>query len=290
VTVRERDRIYPYQPPAQLATSVGALAAELLRANELRAESGTVVGAFSSGSYLRFGDDVIAVGAIPPGPLHVALQDPVPGVDERDTCTIGEGRISIDGLGIDLSNAKEWNPEVPNRRRISAFVAAVAQLEPELVAVPDLTEVWSDVVTSFAAGDFATIAALLQGRGTGLTPTGDDVSAGVLLFDAWTNPGRENEELRRAYASAIRSTDLSREFLRWAAKGQSIEPVHRLVDHASSHDHERFNETARLIAQIGGSSGRAILAGLQQAARPLPRTLTGASHSWRGDRLRGILL
>lgn len=290
MTVCERDRNIPSQPPAQLATSTGALAAELLRANEFRAESGTVVGAFSSGCHLRFGDDVIAVGAIPPGPLHVALQSPVPGIDERATCTIGEGRITIDGFGIDMNNVKEWAPEVPNRCAMAAFVGVIAHLEPELVAVPDLSSVWTEVVTSLEVGDFATTTALLQGRGMGLTPTGDDVIAGVLLFDAWMNPDHEYEELRRAHARAIRSTDLSRAFLRWAAKGQSIEPVHQLIEHASSHDRERFKETARLIAQIGSSSGRALMAGLQQASRQLPRTLTGASHSWRGDRPSGILL
>jgi len=279
VTVRERDGITPYQPPAQLATSVGVVAAQLLRASELRAEFGSVVGTFSSGCYLRFGDDVIAAGAISPGPLHVVLEYPVSGIDERDTSTIGEGRITIAGFGIDVSKTKQWTPEMPDRCRIAALVASVRQLEPELVAVPDLSSVWTEVVTSFEVGEFSRAITLLQGRGMGLTPTGDDVLAGVLLFDAWVNPGHEFEELRVAYARAVRSTDLSRSFLRWAAAGQSIEPVHQLIEHVSCRDHEQFNETARVVSQIGGSSGRALLAGLQQAARQFPHTIIGASHS-----------
>jgi len=74
------------------------------------------------------------------------------------------------------------------------------------------------------------------------------------------------------------TTDLSRCFLAWAAAGQSIQPIHDLLDAAdqvaSSADlasasaaHDQFDRAVTVVASIGRSSGKGMLAGLGLAAR-----------------------
>src|SRR5690606_12255872 len=91
----------------------------------------------------------------------------------------------------------------------------------------DLADVWPEVRAAVAAGDLVGAARRLGGRGAGLTPTGDDVLAGILVADAHRDPGAEPLDTRRAAVAAADTGELSRAFLRWAAQGQSIEPVHR---------------------------------------------------------------
>jgi hypothetical protein len=130
--------------------------------------------------------------------------------------------------------------------------------------VPDgLGSVWDDAADAMRRDDLDLTRRLLQGRGTGLTPTGDDVLAGVLLFDRWAHPGSPRPS--RVAASA-RTTDLSRSYLRWAAAGQSVAPVHDMVDAAVRRDGAAARAAAARVAGIGGSSGRALLVGLRSKA------------------------
>ena len=113
-----------------------------------------------------------------------------------------------------------------------------------------------------AALDLDAARVLLQGRGAGLTPAGDDVLAGLLLVHRWWWPGSDEA---RAVAAAADTTELSRAFLRWAAEGQSVQPVHELAG-AAGRDRAAAVAAARVVAGIGASSGAALLAGLHLGA------------------------
>ncbi len=255
------------------ATSFGAVAQNLV-ARSCRDGAigvvGDVVERFSSGCYVRFGDELVAVGNVPRGPLHVVVDGA-----QRDLgsgrsvmlraggppATIAETAIA-NALVIDLSRARLWAPSPPRGDELAALSASCSSLDVDALVASDLADVWDSACASIRAGDAQRAVEQLQGRGAGLTPTGDDVIAGLLLADAWTRPDRIAEERRIELAGAVRTTSLSLSFLRWAAVGQSIEPVHRLVVAAASRDPERFAAATEAVAAIGGSSGRALLAGL----------------------------
>jgi hypothetical protein len=119
-----------------------------------------------------------------------------------------------------------------------------------------------------AAGDLVASRELLEGRGGGLTPTGDDVLAGVLLVHAWRG---EDEEILLRAARDTATTHLSRSFLAWAARGQSVAPVHDLVASAARRDHLAFDDAVGTVSAIGGSSGTALLWGIGLATASVNR-------------------
>ncbi|WP_420798459.1 DUF2877 domain-containing protein [Paraburkholderia hospita] len=115
---------------------------------------------------------------------------------------------------------------------------------------------------------------LLQGVGNGLTPTGDDVLAGLVLFVRWAAP---QSPVPAEVAHDAATTTLSRTFLAWAARGQSVQPVHDVVEAAkhlasatgttiSAVVCDRFERAVAVAASIGGTSGKGMLAGLGLAA------------------------
>ncbi len=97
-------------------------------------------------------------------------------------------------------------------------------------------------------------AVRLAGRGSGLTPAGDDVlagyAAGLTLFH-----GRCLEAVRIAAVAAPRTTTLSATLLRHAARGELPEPAHSLLEEGDPEPLRRF----------GHSSGCALLLGLALA-------------------------
>ena len=94
----------------------------------------------------------------------------------------------------------------------------------------------------------------LAGRGSGLTPAGDDIlagyAAGLTLFH-----GRRQEAEEIAAVAAPRTSSLSATLLRHAARGELPEPAHRLLEDGDPEPLRRF----------GHSSGRALLLGLALA-------------------------
>ena len=94
----------------------------------------------------------------------------------------------------------------------------------------------------------------LAGKGSGLTPAGDDLlagyAAGLVLFH-----GLRERALAVALPAAARTTALSATLLRHAARGELPEPAHALL--------ERGDPAP--LRSFGHSSGRALLVGLALA-------------------------
>lgn len=252
--------------------------------------AGKVAGVFGAGFYVA-GDDgalfaVLGPGSWP-GPLHLvtASLPGLPAAGERVTAagtTLAAGRLAIDFGGAQL-----WNPDLPDRLDYDPAVWAGAVPPVE----PDLAPVWDEVAVSVAAGDLASACRLLEGRGGGLTPAGDDALAGIMLVAAADRTQRPNLRRQtggaahgdrrsaadrfqrptlRRLAQRARTSELSRAFLEWAARGASIEPAHAVLEAAASGDRAGLVRAARTLAAVGASSGRALLAGLALAVSELP--------------------
>lgn len=264
-------------PCRSLATVIGdgVARAGSLTGNQPR-RFGSVVGNFSSGFYVRVEDSIFAVGGprIVPGPVHLVLDALPPAPPDQSFVCVEPGRLLTDTCIIDLSRAARYRPESPSPTQLRALAPLLADLDRQDRVPSDLAEVWEPARAAVFRADLHQARTLLEGRGSGLTPTGDDVLAGLLLFSHWADP---LSDAPAEVASRAATTDLSRCFLSWAAVGQSIQPVHDLVDaaggseiSAGSRDAlavcERFAQAVAGVASIGSSSGSGMLAGLGLAA------------------------
>jgi hypothetical protein len=175
---------------------------------------------------------------------------------------------------IDLSRAARYRPSQPSPAQLSLSAAALARLDPLDAPPEDIAHVWAAVRAAVLQSEPHVAKTLLEGLGGGLTPTGDDVLAGLLLFAHWAEPA---SPVPGEIALQAATTDLSRCYLAWAAAGQSIQPIHDLLDAAervasasdpagASAARDRFDRLAAHVASIGHSSGKGMLAGLGLAA------------------------
>lgn len=225
--------------------------------------TGWVAGVFRTGFYVASDRGAIFAMLGPrswPGPLHLVSASlpalPVAG----DRVAIAGTTLVAGGLEIDFDGARLWDPALPDGLGFDPAVWAGAVPPVE----PDLAGVWDEVAAAVRSGNLASACRRLEGRGGGLTPTGDDMLAGIMLVAAADRSRRP--DLRRL-ARQARTSDLSRAFLEWAARGLSIEPAHAVLEAAASGDRAGLARSARTLAGVGASSGRALLAGMALAVR-----------------------
>lgn len=255
------------------ATAVGDAVDELRQRSRLLGHlCGTVVGNFSFGFYFRVGQSIVAVGGprLPPGPMHLVTEfAPTAPADQSIVC-IGQDLLITEKCCLDLSGAICYRPDAPSQRQLEAMAPLIARFDHPDFFPGDIAHVLAAVRNAVYRADLHAVRTLLQGLGGGLTPTGDDVLAGILLFSQWTNPWAS---VPAEVASRAVTTDLSRSFLHWAALGQSIQPIHALIESAAqlgSQAHlsraqtmrTKFELAVEAVSAIGGTSGRAMLIGL----------------------------
>lgn len=236
------------------ALDAGRGAAEVLA----RPGSGQVVSVHRRAAYVRVDGDLIALVAsgVEPGPVHVRCTA-LPVMRPGEAVTV-DGRGLVGRTWTLRTPTALWRGALPDpvaltSRAGDAVVCAVARTAP-----PDAVAV---LQRPGDLDDLDELAAVLGGRGPGLTPAGDDVLAGVLLVARILGGPAVEARLRRV-AEAVPTTEVARAFLRWAAQGQSIAPVHDwLLGLAAGDDPAARRALARLHA-IGADSGRSLAAGL----------------------------
>ena len=197
-----------------------------------------------------------------PGPLHLIVEELAHAPAVHDTVSISEAVLTAGSLQVRLRGSPCWAPHLPQQLR----AGSPAWRDLAVCPVPELAAVWEAVTRDLRGGDLPAAFRRLQGRGEGLTPSGDDVLAGILLVAA-IDP--DNRDTLADLALAARTTRLSRAFLRQAAAGQSIQPAHALLDAAASADPGGMGRAAASLAGVGATSGRALVAGLALAATEL---------------------
>lgn len=229
---------------------------------------GRVQGTFDDGFYVSGPTEEIFAVMGPrhwPGPLHLVVGEmaELPAVHER--VRVSDGILVAGPVCVPLDGCRRWAPSRPERLKADpeAWHGLAAGVDVELAPV------WEAVTHDLRRGDLAAVFGRLAGRGAGLTPTGDDVLAGIALVCA------TDRDRRGPLADLVRSartTALSRAFLRWAAAGHSIQPAHALLDAAADGDPNAMGRAAQSLAAVGATSGRALIAGMALAATELPRT------------------
>ncbi|WP_066067635.1 DUF2877 domain-containing protein [Neobacillus soli] len=102
------------------------------------------------------------------------------------------------------------------------------------------------------------------GRGKGLTPSGDDMIVGLLAFDATSHfiSALFYKQLSELLESEPITTDVSREYLRYAIRHEFGSTVTELVNSLASGDNSTFNKAFQNLLEVGHSSGLDTLFGI----------------------------
>ena len=278
------------------AQSIGTCAWDVLRSATGAAQ---VLGHFHHAVDLLIGDDVIAL-VLPEagnGPFNVVVSS-LPGtpLPRYIDLTWASNALIAGPWQIDFDEETQWwNPRPPwealtlqpvrlTQLRDIAIREATTRAPMGSPFVELLMGQPFPLVTALGraltANDAVAIhnaAAAIAGLGPGLTPSGDDFLAGVMLAMRITN-----SELRITHhasritrhdpcflhlascivaAAAPRTTRLSRAFLHAASRGWADEHWHRLLAALSTEDPAQLEHAAMHVLNHGASSGLDMVAG-----------------------------
>ncbi len=193
---------------------------------------------------------------VPPGPIHARGDFPLRRLAAGDPLT------------LDLSRTTVWRGTELTPALLAAGAGTVldvlAGAPPSALADPAYQPRRLRAERCIDRGDLDGAVDALAGLGPGLTPAGDDALAGLLLI-----VGAHDRAAAVAAADRARTNDIARAFLAWAARGQSIEPVHRLL--AAGDDGTASTALADLL-RFGHSSGADLAFGLGLGLRVLIAT------------------
>ena len=218
-----------------------------------------VLAVFSKATYLQLDTDVVAIVTtdVPRGPLHLRVHQlpPLetgqsfflePIIAQASTDAFGSGSPCCWAPGrVDGNALLRSRPGLPSADASALAGSAAVRRASQALNGHDL------------AGAVSHVA----GLGPGLTPSGDDVLAGILVVGALTERFSPSE--LRAAANTARTHDISRSFLRWAASGHSIEPVHDLLLALAAG--RPTDDAEQAVIAIGATSGHDLLLGLRLA-------------------------
>jgi hypothetical protein len=271
--------------------AVSTLTAALLEAAPV---SSTVLGVHRPALYLDVAGRVLPVLTSDAVPLATALRLAVPsgplvrggvdwGVAAGDVVTVGGGRIVLPAC--DIVAVRTWRPA-----RVSGVGCSGGRSSSHLS-----TQLggWRGAGW-FADGIRAVLTSLgcsggrpgshlstqrgvdlLLGRGQGLTPSGDDALAGILLVAHAMGRAAPLAAAVRRRAGA--TTAVSAALLDAAADGYAAPDVVALVDAAIAGDDVTLARTLPAVLAIGHTSGHDLVAGIAAALHHLTATPTGRS-------------
>ena len=236
---------------------------ELFGSGDGETSEGQVLASSGRAVYVETGGTVLALvsASAPPGPIHLrvdTLLHPAPG-----------RRVRLDGQ---LRVSALWRPPALDvdvlRRHADAARRSLTETASGLAGHPAV----ADAESAVGRGDLPAAVGALAGLGPGLTPSGDDVLGGLLVVLAVA--GHDGRELRRAVDGAPTHA-ISCAFLTWAARGQAVEPVHRLLDALAASDPAAVRRHQEAVLALGHTSGADLLLGLRVGlgalvSRPAP--------------------
>ncbi len=180
--------------PAEPVQTTGAASLALRPALESQRRPARVLAAFPQGAYLEARGDVeprviaLVTGEATRLPNSVVLSGPLPPLSVGDETGVGDGGIEAGGVSIRI---RRWWDPVPSLGEVSpgALANGLARMTEICAASPRCTGLElggfpEQLAGGAAAGsllDTITATEQLMGLGPGLTPSGDDMLAGLLV-------------------------------------------------------------------------------------------------------------
>lgn len=233
--------------------------------------AGRVVGVYPKAAYLRLPAGLFALTSrdVPAGPGHARSAAGIDGMRLDDRVVVTRSLLQAGPLLIDLEHPKVWRGQVPT----TAELESGGRLALELLEAAPTSALDQDVMESafepLKNRDVVALAGRLGGVGPGLTPAGDDCLAGILLI-ARILRGEAAEPMLLETAAQVETNDIARMFLHWAARGQSIEPVHRFLVLAVEGDSEGAARALDDLTAFGHRSGADLALGLRLGLELIP--------------------
>jgi hypothetical protein len=194
------------------------------------------------------------------GPLYLVLDADPPRFEPGTPAALSPEGVELPGHTVVVDGADHWTGALPEPEALRNAAAPIGEVAGEAAEASLIPGVGLAAKPLVQRGDLEGAAVVLAGLGPGLTPSGDDVLGGVLFARRAAGPSEEPRLV--AVAGSVRTNSIARAFLRWAARGQALSPVHDLVMAAVHGDREAARTAARTLAGVGESSGADFALGL----------------------------
>lgn len=231
-------------------------------------EAGFVLASFRRACYVAFPAGLVALVApdVLPGPLHLVLDRLPPAPARGARVSVAGGAIGAAGWSVRTREVSLWTGVLPDPQDLRAGSRTALAAGRRVAAGSALTtgpfrERANRARASLLAGDLDDAAALLVGLGPGLTPAGDDALCGILLVLRCVL-GEGFEPRAMGIAGGAQTTEPSRAFLAWAARGQALAPAHDLLIAAARGDEVAATTAFETLGRVGETSGSDFVLGL----------------------------
>jgi len=219
---------------------------------------GKVIARFERSFYVATGGGLACIGGtgLGRGPLNVLIPGltRLPALGERVSCARGSLRFAS-GLTFPIQGAVLWRPVSAPAFRRGALprIQRIFPLESEALAS------W---ISRGAIGNAPMLAASLVGKGSGLTPAGDDLIGGALI--ALRAVGSKATATRLGTCALrlarTRTNRISRAHLACAAAGEGHEALHHAL-YAILSGQKNLETELVALGRIGHTSGMDALNG-----------------------------
>lgn len=240
---------------------------------------GRVRAIFSRALYLQVpgGLVVLATTQAPRGPLHLRVAS-LPAVTLGCPVLVDSESLRI-GDHAYLLDSPVWSPRLPPASSLRRAQHEAQQWLPDQIPTLDVGSTArvglpARALIELRRGDLLSFAAVVGGRGPGLTPAGDDMLAGVLLVaHAMCSGSRITQRTLLQCAHQAQTNDVARAFLVCAARGRCIEAAHELLTGLAEADHSTVRSAVSDLRRFGSTSGAALTYGIRAALLAVPAAL-----------------
>lgn len=188
---------------------------------------------------------------------------------------IGAGRIDLGGTPVRIARFVDLRlPTIP-----AADVAVMHDRLADALGDASLTEEIAPELLSRLGDADATVLTEVLGRGSGLTPFGDDVVAGlVAVLRAANDPCADRFAVVIDATAAVRTTGLSATLLRRTAAGDVLPRFAAVID-ALRHRPDHVPAAVDTLRRTGHTSGTGMVLGLRLALAHLTISTIGTTRS-----------
>ncbi|MDX3100780.1 DUF2877 domain-containing protein [Nonomuraea angiospora] len=236
-----------------------------------------VLAAFPAGVYLEVRTDlepsVIAVitGTATRLPNSVLLAGPLPGVTVGDEASVGDRSIELGPLSLGVR--RWWDPAPPlgriDRDRLEQAAARFGDPPRPGLAGNGAVELLADSCAKGWLLGAVTAAEQLMGLGPGLTPSGDDVLAGLLVTLRRLGAAAGADRAVRlagwlaatvTFDARTRTTPISATLLHCAARGESSPEVTAVLRGVTGD--QPLEPALRRLHSLGHTSGSDLAQGV----------------------------
>lgn len=263
--------------------------------------NGRVHSIFANGFNIKMDDSLVFIGnkknGLLPFGIHLCEEDTLTAVSvvnngEIVYWNVESNSLEFPAMSISLEKGHSFKNEVASLKNNWVFEASFKRLCSQLATVEELTGLdvdinqflkrFNDVGEKKWFGPESYVVMLIEvarssdhyliektlryflGRGKGLTPSGDDMIVGLLAIDATSNflSALFYKQLSELLESEPITTDVSREYLRYAIRHEFGSTVTELVNLLASGDDSTFNKAFHNLLEVGHSSGLDTLFGI----------------------------